>query len=140
MLITGLASHNKELTIQAFEVGGAEFIAAGLSIVIKPVVQRDRPYVTYPTLITGKDADGGYSFPSIHTSVAFAEATSLSLAFPKWYVIAPAFTYATAVGYSRLYLGVHYPSDIAAGALLGAGSSFLTWKLQKLLNKKYHYH
>jgi len=140
MLIVALSTHNKELTVEAFETGAAIVISAGLDNTIKNITKRDRPYLTYPTLITGKETDGGYSFPSIHTSVAFATATSLSLSFPKWYVIAPSFAYASTVGYSRLYLGVHYPSDVLGGALIGAGSTFLTWKLQKLLNKKYHYH
>ncbi len=51
----------------------------------------------------------------------------------------PAYAYAATVGYSRMYLGVHYPSDVLGGALVGAGSSLLTWELQRLLNKKYHY-
>ncbi|GAB2971723.1 hypothetical protein GCM10027049_01640 [Mucilaginibacter puniceus] len=68
--------------------------------------------------------------------MAFATATSLSLSFPKWYVIIPSYTYAAAIGYSRMYLGVHYPTDVLAGALLGTGTAFLTWKLQKILFKK----
>jgi membrane-associated phospholipid phosphatase len=55
----------------------------------------------------------------------------LSLSFPKWYVIGPAYSYAILVAYSRSYLGVHYPGDILAGAIIGTGSSFLTWKLQR---------
>jgi membrane-associated phospholipid phosphatase len=58
------------------------------------------------------------------------------LAFPKWYVAIPAFSYAGAVGYSRLDLGVHYPSDVLAGALLGSGTAYLNWKINKALHKK----
>ncbi|MES2275156.1 MAG: phosphatase PAP2 family protein [Bacteroidota bacterium] len=140
MLVTGLATHNRELTVQAFETGGATLIAAGLTAGLKKITHRERPYLAHPDVIFGKSSSPDYSFPSGHTSVAFATATSLSLAFPKWYVIAPSFAYAGAVGYSRMYLGVHYPSDVLAGAVVGTGSAFLTWKLQKLLNKKYHYH
>ena len=106
---------------------------------LKLAVKRDRPFVTYPYLDKQAEA-GSYSFPSGHTSSAFALATSLSLAFPKWYVVAPSYMYACAAGYSRMHLGVHYPSDVLAGAIVGAGSAFLSNYLQKKMkahpNKK----
>ncbi len=140
MLVTGLASHNREVTVQAFETGGAIVMAETATIILKKITRRQRPGLAHPDLIIGKTSSTDYSFPSGHTSAVFATATSLSLSFPKWYVIAPSFAYAATVGYSRMYLGAHYPSDVMAGALIGAGSAFLTWKLQRLLNKKYHYH
>lgn len=74
--------------------------------------------------------------PSGHTSTAFATATSLSLAYPKWYVVAPSFVWAGAIGYSRMHLGVHYPSDVLAGAIVGSGSAYLTYKANQWINKK----
>jgi membrane-associated phospholipid phosphatase len=79
------------------------------------------------------------SFPSGHTSIAFATATALSLKYPKWYVIAPASIWACSVGYSRMNLGVHYPSDVFAGAVLGAGSAFLTYKINEWFWEKQHH-
>ncbi len=106
---------------------------------LKLAVKRDRPFVTYPYLDKQAEA-GSYSFPSGHTSSAFALATSLSLAFPKWYVVAPSYMYACAAGYSRMHLGVHYPSDVLAGAIVGAGSAVLSHYLQRKIkfdgNKK----
>ena len=139
MVIVGFASKNKELTTNGVKTACAILVAEGFTEVLKRATRRERPYLKYPDLITGKSLSTGYSFPSGHTATAFATATSLSLTFPKWYVIAPSFAYASAVGYSRMYLGVHYPSDAVGGALLGAGSAFLTWKLQKLLDKQYHH-
>jgi membrane-associated phospholipid phosphatase len=69
--------------------------------------------------------------------MAFAAATTISLQYPKWYVIAPAFIYASGVGYSRMYLGVHYPTDVLAGAVLGAGSSFVTHYAFKFIKKRW---
>lgn len=139
MVVTGWASHNTDLMVKGFETGGSIIIAEGITIGLKDVVKRERPYLAHPNLIYGKEVSTDYSFPSGHASGAFALATSLSLSCPKWYVIAPSFAYAATVGYSRMYLGMHYPSDVLGGALVGAGSSYLTWQLQKLLNKKYHY-
>ena len=103
---------------------------------LKMAFKRDRPFVTYPYL--DKQADAGtYSFPSGHTSSAFAFATSISLAFPKWYVIAPSYVYACAAGYSRMHLGVHFPSDILAGAIVGAGSAVLSNYLQRKISVHY---
>lgn len=111
-------------------------ISGGITIILKYSVNRDRPFVTYPDITKKADAVAP-SFPSGHTSSAFATATSVSLAYPKWYVIAPSFAWAGTVGYSRMHLGVHYPSDVLAGALIGSGCAFLTYKVnQKLLKKK----
>lgn len=116
---------------------GASLLASGIITVgMKYGFNRKRPFVTYPDLITKKSEAGSPSFPSGHTSQAFATATSLSLAYPKWYVIAPSLLWAGAVGYSRMELGVHYPSDVLVGALIGIGSSFLMYKIDKRMMQK----
>jgi len=71
--------------------------------------------------------------PSGHTSTAFATATALTLQYPKWYVIAPSYVYAGLVGYSRMHPGVHHPSDVLAGALIGAGCAYLSHVVNKKL-------
>lgn len=136
MFVVGHFTHNKALKLKSYKTGVSLLVAGAISSTLKLTVQRERPFTTYPDIIYQKTEVGSYSFPSGHTNFAFATATSLTLAFPKWYVIVPAYSYAAAVGYSRMYLGVHYPSDVLAGALIGAGSSLLTWKAQKWLNKK----
>jgi len=124
---TALLTHNDQLLNQTIELGTATALNLGMTLLLKYSVNRDRPYTTYSDIVP-KSTEGSPSFPSGHTSSSFATATSLSLMFPKWYVIAPSFIWAGSVGYSRLYLGVHYPSDVAAGALLGASSAWLTHK------------
>lgn len=74
-------------------------------------------------------------FPSGHTSSTFATATSLSLTFPKWYVVVPSYIWAGTVGYSRVELGEHSRSDVYGGIIIGAGSAYLTYKLNKWINK-----
>ena len=104
--------------------------SGALTTLIKYSVNRKRPFVSYPD-IEKETPGGGPSFPSGHTSDAFALATTLSILHPKWYIIIPSFAWASAVGYSRMDLGVHYPSDVVAGSLLGSGSAYLSYLINK---------
>ena len=130
MLSTGLIKHDRELTQKGYVAGASILLSTVLTTSLKYTINRKRPSITFPEIqnVTGI---GSPSFPSGHTSSAFATATSLSLAFPKWYVIAPSYLFAGAVAYSRMHLGAHYPSDVLAGMLLGTASSFLCYKAQK---------
>lgn len=131
----GIIKHNKQLQKDAAYMVGGFIVSSAVTIGMKRIVKRDRPFVTYPFIIK-RDVGGDYSFPSGHTSAAFYSATSLSLLFPKWYVIAPSYLYAATVGYARMYQGVHYPTDVLAGAIVGAGSAWLSYKVEKWMDKK----
>ena len=138
MAVTGLLTKDKKLIRNACVTAIASALNAGITNALKYSFNRDRPYVTYPDI--NKKAKGGSpSFPSGHSSSAFATATSVSLFYPKWYIIVPSYLYAGTVAYSRMDLGVHYPSDVLAGAVIGSGCAYITWKVnQKLLIKKKH--
>lgn len=139
LISTGLITKDKELLHKGLYVGATWLTSAILANGIKVIVRRDRPFVTYPEI--EKLASGGsYSFPSGHSSEAFSIATSLSISFPKWYVVAPAYLWAGLVGYSRMDLGVHYPTDVLAGAVLGAGSAYLCHVLDKRLFRRKERH
>ncbi|HWZ21150.1 MAG TPA: phosphatase PAP2 family protein [Cytophagaceae bacterium] len=131
----GVLKKDKVLRYKSYQMVAGIGLTMSLSFLLKHAVNRPRPYETY-SFISQKVKENSSSFPSSHTAAAFETATSLSLNFPKWYVIIPAYTWASAVGYSRMYLGVHYPSDVAAGMLIGAGSAWLSWKLNQKLQKK----
>lgn len=110
--------------------------ALALTTALKYAINRQRPFIKYPNDIVGRDKVGPYSFPSGHTTSAFATATALSLSYNKWYVTVPSYLYAGFVGYSRMRLGVHYPTDVLGGAIIGIGAGLLTWKLDKFINRK----
>ncbi|MBK9935051.1 MAG: phosphatase PAP2 family protein [Cytophagaceae bacterium] len=120
---------------KAIYVGSSLLLSAAISGIIKKTVKEPRPFVTYPEIQKLTKA-GSESFPSGHTTDAFSMATSLTIAYPKWYVAVPAYTYASAIGYSRMHLGVHYPGDVLAGAIIGSGTAFLTHKINYWLAQK----
>ena len=135
MYTIGLIQKDSLIKQKAVFIGETFLASAFVTIASKSIIKIDRPYVTHPS-IQPLSVEGSYSMPSGHTSSAFATATSLSMAFPKWYVVVPSFVWASSVGYSRMHLGVHYPSDVLVGALVGSGSAVLMNKANEWLNKK----
>jgi membrane-associated phospholipid phosphatase len=122
LLAAGIIGNDRQMRENALYVAGSTAITYGLNQLIKVIVKRPRPFIQNIKIVPVYQAQE-YSFPSGHTSSTISTATALSIAYPKWYVIAPAFLWAGSVSYSRMYLGVHYPTDVAGGALLGAGTA-----------------
>jgi len=91
---------------------------------LKWAVNRPRPFKALDDLKPGRASAPGFSFPSGHTCAAFAIAISVSYFFPVF--IAPLIALAVLVGISRIYLGVHYPSDVLAGSVI-AWAVFLVY-------------
>ncbi|MGO9481850.1 MAG: phosphatase PAP2 family protein [Candidatus Kryptoniota bacterium] len=106
-------------------VGVSEVSAYVVYYVLKNVIiKRERPYEALSDVHTMHlDTADKYSMPSGHATAAFAIATALTLRYPRPYVYIPAYAWAVFVGYGRIYLGLHYPSDVLAGALLGSASA-----------------
>ena len=102
---------------------------------MKYLVDRERPYDKYPDRVHPYSHESSPSFPSGHTATAFALATSLSVKYPKWYVIAPSALWACSVGVSRMNEGVHYPSDVLTGAAIGAGCAVANIYINRWLNR-----
>ncbi len=119
------------LTIVALYLGGARKEALVFAIVfglttavtlgLKDIIYRPRPYAVAPY----QEYDS--SFPSIHTTDAFALATTISSYHRRFSVIM--FAWAVLIGFSRLYLGVHYLTDVLAGALIGTVISLVVTRL-----------
>ena len=95
----------------------ADGIADLLARALKSVVDVERPAFRYaePKALVHVPRD--HSFPSGHAATSFACATVLAWAFPRLAV--PLYLLAAAIAFSRVYVGVHYPLDVLAGAALG---------------------
>ncbi|PZX58235.1 membrane-associated phospholipid phosphatase [Algoriphagus ratkowskyi] len=130
ILSVGLLEKNKEMTHKGLFIAETLVVSTLITSALKYSVDRPRPYETYSFINNVLDPNSP-SFPSGHTSAAFATATSLSLSYRKWYVIAPSYLWASTVAYSRMDLGVHYPRDVLAGAVVGAGSAYLCYYVNK---------
>jgi membrane-associated phospholipid phosphatase len=137
MGLYALFGGNDELMKDALGIALASGINWGLTEALKSSFRRERPDITYPGMLDIYELRTDFAMPSGHTSSAFSTATSLTLRYPEWYVAVPAYVWAASVGYSRMHLGLHYPTDILAGAALGAGSAWLSWKLNQWFWNRY---
>ncbi|MGD0338193.1 MAG: phosphatase PAP2 family protein [Bacteroidota bacterium] len=99
------------------------------SSVIKPLVERERPCHVLEGVRPLVDCGSGKSFPSSHAVNMFAAAVVLSYAYKRW--VWAFYSMAGIIALSRVYIGVHYPSDALGGALIG----FIVGQIMILLLK-----
>jgi hypothetical protein len=115
----------------------SSFTNIAVTFAAKTLVKRQRPFKSLRNVhMNGTPALDVYSFPSGHTSSGFAMATMLALRYPEYpLVYAPVYVWSLIVAYGRPYFGMHYPSDLLAGALIGTGTSVIVHSLRKELFK-----
>ena len=121
-------------------VGVTVALALAISLIVgngilKPLVARLRPCIIYPwvpmSVATPLSTD--YSFPSGHTFASFAAAIGILCQSKRLGVAA--LLLATGIGFSRIYLFVHYPSDVLAGVLLGTIAGITAYKMSAYLSR-----
>jgi membrane-associated phospholipid phosphatase len=132
----GVLKKDEFLKRQFVGMAGGLALNGFITVAMKYGIARPRPFVSHGDLIYKKTHAGSSSFPSGHTSSAFQWATSCVLVKPNWYVVVPAYMYACGIAYSRMHLGVHYPTDILSGAVVGTASAFASYYINNWFWKK----
>ena len=130
VLLGAIAAFGKK-TGRRMALAGLVALVIGFasSEIIKEVTMRPRPFAALPGVNLLVGAPHSYAFPSGHTTGAFAAAGGTILAARRLLGKVPAWSWgmlalAAAIAYSRLYVGVHWPSDVAAGVVLGLASGW----------------
>lgn len=120
-----------------FTVLGALIINLLLcNVILKPLVERTRPYDIREIELILSHIPTDFSFPSGHTSASFAAAVAIFIYNKKWGGAAVAL--AALIGFTRLYLYVHFPTDVLAGAVLGVLCAIISFFIVKLGFRKYY--
>jgi undecaprenyl-diphosphatase len=104
-----------------------------LSLALRQLIGRDRPFLAYPEPRPLVHPPASGSFPSGHAAAAFACATVIASASPRLAV--PVYVLAGLVAWSRVYVGVHYPLDVLGGAALGVLVAIALLKLEAALRR-----
>lgn len=121
-------------------IGIEALVVLGISQIIvqslKLILSRERPYKIIEQLNTFGINLKDYSFPSGHTTASFSLAATIAMNVPRLTIIV--FFLALIIGISRIYLGVHYPTDVVAGIILGIGTSLIVHHyMMKYIDKIY---
>lgn len=116
---------NTDIRYLGVQMGFALAISQGITYPMKSIIKRERPYNVIEDLNTFGFIMKDYSFPSGHSSASFTLATVMALNYPGLGLIA--IIMAGLVAISRMYIGVHYPTDVLAGIIIGIGSSFIVY-------------
>lgn len=106
-----------------------------LNLVLKNAFSRIRPYEAVEGLTRIVPAESSFSFPSGHAGHAFATGVVMLVMLPRRYGV-PAIVLAALISLSRLYVGVHYPTDVFAGCVIGTIMAVLSILTVKAIDKR----
>ncbi len=112
----------------------ALFVSNVAVYLLKFIIAEPRPFLALPNVDLLVSESEFYSFPSGHTASSFAAATVIGLGYKLnfkgncYSLLYPLLAFAGVIGFSRIYIGVHYPLDVAFGAIIGILSALLVLK------------
>lgn len=122
----------------ALALGGLLFSLLAVNVTIKHLVARPRPWLTIEGLRVLVNEPDPNSFPSGHTSAAFAFAAAVYRELPIPWTRAAVVAAAVCMGWSRIYVAVHYPSDVIAGVVVGTLCGLCAaWLYRKFLRERF---
>ncbi|HYF01744.1 MAG TPA: phosphatase PAP2 family protein [Patescibacteria group bacterium] len=134
-LAYGNILNDRKLTETSALILASEAATYGFVALVKHFTDRQRPYIAYPDCIITRAEDPFKSFPSGHAAGSACILTMVSLQYPKWYVVVPSIAFVAATNFSRMHLGLHYPSDVTVGTLIGSTFAYVIWRYQDVLLK-----
>lgn len=117
----GFALRQRAMFAAAVAGGVSAALALGVGVILSALVNRPRPFVAHPSVHDFLHHAADASFPSDHATAAFAIAGALVFRVPR--IGIPAMVAAVVLAIGRVVLGVHYPSDVLAGAALGLAAA-----------------
>lgn len=121
--VADLHRRPRSLPVTALLTAAAIAVASLCATAIKSLTERERPPLAHPDVSALIAIPGDTSFPSSHAATAFAAAGVVAMRYPA--LRRPLFALATLIAVSRVYLGVHYPLDVVAGACLGLAVAWI---------------
>lgn len=125
MIVNGLQTNDNETKNAGIALLAIEASTYGLVYLLKNTVNRDRPFRRSPLCITAPYPDEEKSFPSGHAATTSAMTVFLALHTKNAFVFVPSALYTSYIFYARMNLGMHYPTDILAGAIIGSTLAYL---------------
>ena len=105
------------------------------NLILKNLIARTRPYEVVDGLTRIIEAQPDFSFPSGHAGASFAAAVIFFIYLPKKFGV-PALILAFLISLSRLYVGVHYPTDVLAGALISTTIAICIWRVEQYIQAR----
>lgn len=117
------SSENRRVAV--YSAGIAAGVAVGIAALISSTYDHPRPFMDRSDVVLLIHHAADSSFPSSHATAAFALAAAVGLYRPRFGIVL--LLLACLVSVARVFVGVHYPGDVGAGALIGIGSAIAVW-------------